>query len=200
MNMRKAFTIVAIAMLALGISLSAGAQDKNKSADQEAQEIEKIKQESSILKEGDKAADFTGKKFAGGSFNLADQKGKVVMLLFWGSWCPPCRHELRPENLPATLKEFNDNPDFVFQPIAYKDTKATLEKFFAGEEGKTIYSYLKPLTLVDEDKSIFNLYAKSGVPRCAIIGRNGVIAYVGLGSSEEGLKEVAETLRKELAK
>ena len=198
--MRKAFTIVAIAMLALGISLSAGAQDKNKSADQEAQEIEKIKQESSILKEGDKAADFTGKKFAGGSFNLADQKGKVVMLLFWGSWCPPCRHELRPENLPATLKEFNDNPDFVFQPIAYKDTKATLEKFFAGEEGKTIYSYLKPLTLVDEDKSIFNLYAKSGVPRCAIIGRNGVIAYVGLGSSEEGLKEVAETLRKELAK
>ena len=200
MNMRKTITIVAIAMLTLGISLSAGAQGKNKSADQEAQEMEKLKRETSILKEGDKAADFTGKKFAGGSFNLADNKGKVVMLLFWGSWCPPCRHELRPENLPATLKEFNDNPDFVFQPIAYKDTKATLEKFFSGEEGKTIYSYLKPLTLVDEDKSIFNLYAKSGVPRCAIIGRNGVIAYVGLGSSEEGLKEVAETLRKELAK
>lgn len=200
MNMRKTITIVAIAMLTLGISLSADAQSKNRSADQEALEMEKLKRETSILKEGDKAADFTGKKFAGGSFNLADHKGKVVMLLFWGSWCPPCRHELRPENLPATLKEFKGNPDFVFQPIAYKDTKATLEKFFSSEEGKTIYSYLKPLTLVDEDKSIFNLYAESGVPRCAIIGRNGVVAYVGLGSSEEGLKEVAETLRRELVK
>ena len=187
-------------MLTLGISLSAGAQSKNRSADQEAQELEKIKRETTILKEGDKAADFTGKRFAGGSFKLADQKGKVVMLLFWGGWCPPCRHELRPENLPATLKEFNGNPDFVFQPIAYKDTKASLEKFFAGEEGKTIYSYLKPLTLVDEDKSIFELYAKSGVPRCVIIGKNGIIAYVGLGSTEEGLKEIAKTLRKELAK
>lgn len=90
--------------------------------------------------------------------------------------------------------------DNRFQPIAYKDTRATLEKFFAGKEGKTIYSYLKPLTLVDEDKSIFGLYAKSGVPRCVIIGKNGVIAYVGIGSSEEGLKEVAQTLREELAK
>lgn len=195
--MRKTVTIVAMMMLALGISLSAAAQGKNKAEDME---IEKIKQESSLLKEGDKAADFTGKRFAGGSFKLADQKGKVVMLLFWGGWCPPCRHELRPENLPATLKEFNGNPDFVFQPIAYKDTRASLEKFFAGEEGQTIYSYLKPLTLVDEDKSIFGLYAKSGVPRCVIIGKNGVIAYVGIGSSEEGLKEVAQTLREELAK
>ena len=84
MNMRKTITIVAIAMLTLGISLSAGAQSKNRSADQEAQELEKIKRETTILKEGDKAADFTGKRFAGGSFKLADQKGKVVMLLFWG--------------------------------------------------------------------------------------------------------------------
>lgn len=198
--MRKTITIVAIAMLTLGISLSATAQSKNRSVDQEAQELEKIKRETTILKEGDKAADFTGKKFADGSFKLADQKGKVVMLLFWGSWCPPCRHELRPENLLATLKEFNGNPDFVFQPIAYKDTRASLEKFFAGEEGQTIYSYLKPLTLVDEDKGIFELYAKSGVPRCVIIGKNGVIAYVGLGSTEAGLKEIAGTLRKELAK
>ena len=194
--MRTTLTFVTLAMLMLGISLPANTENKNRST----QEIERIKQESSILKEGDKAADFTGKKFSGGTFNLTDHKGKVVMLLFWGSWCPPCRHELRPENLPATLKEFNGNADFVFQPIAYKDTKATLEKSSAGEEGKTIYSYLKPLTLVDEDRSIFGLYAKSGVPRCVIIGKDGLIAYVGLGSSEKGLKEVAETLRRELAK
>ncbi len=71
MNMRKTITIVAIAMLTLGISLSAGAQSENRSADQEAQELEKIKRETTILKEGDKAADFTGKKFADGSFRLA---------------------------------------------------------------------------------------------------------------------------------
>lgn len=200
MNMKKSITFVAMAMLTLGISLSAGAQNKNKSADPEAQEMEKIKIESSILKEGDKAAFFKGERYAGGSFSLSDHKGKVVMLLFWGSWCPPCRHELRPENLPATIARFKGNKDFMFQPIAYKDTKATLDKFFATEDGKTIYSYLKPITLLDEDRNIFNLYAKSGVPRVVIIGKNGVISYVGLGSSEEGLAEIADTIGEELAK
>ena len=37
--------------------------------------------------------DFTGRTLTGASLRLASYHGKVVVLNFWGSWCPPCRSE-----------------------------------------------------------------------------------------------------------
>lgn len=37
--------------------------------------------------------DFTGRTLTGASLRLADYRGKVVVLNFWGSWCVPCRSE-----------------------------------------------------------------------------------------------------------
>ena len=40
---------------------------------------------------GKVAADVTGQDMQGKPFKLADYKGKVVVMYFWGTWCPPCR-------------------------------------------------------------------------------------------------------------
>lgn len=39
------------------------------------------------------AQNFTGSLLSGGTFNLKKYAGKIMVLNFWGSWCPPCRLE-----------------------------------------------------------------------------------------------------------
>lgn len=65
----------------------------------------------------------------GTAWRLADQRGKVVMLHFWGTWCPTCVHELPQfEHLQAV---FADRDDIVFVYTQARESAATARAWLA---------------------------------------------------------------------
>ncbi|WP_295938699.1 TlpA disulfide reductase family protein [uncultured Alistipes sp.] len=159
-----------------------------------------VYEQTTLLKEGDMAADFTAEKYAGGNQALSSLRGKVILLNFWATWCGPCLKELAPDALPKVILEpFGDNPDFVFLPVAYTNSREQLDKFFEDGNRKD-YDYLKECTWMDPDRTIFGLYAEKGVPRSVLIDREGRIVLGSLGASPAELTRIAEAVAKELAK
>ena len=64
------------------------------------------------IETGKEATDFTLKTMDGNDFTLSSQKGKVVVLDFWASWCAPCREEF-----PFLVELANQNKDNAFLTV-----------------------------------------------------------------------------------
>jgi cytochrome c biogenesis protein CcmG/thiol:disulfide interchange protein DsbE len=117
------------------------------------------------------APQFTLTTYDGANFNLADMRGKVVVLNFWGSWCIPCRTEA-PE-LERLSQEYADR-GVAFVGVAYLDTEEDSLAFM--EEFNVTY-----LNGLDVGSRISDLYRLQGVPETFIIDQEGNIAYFFAG-------------------
>jgi thiol-disulfide isomerase/thioredoxin len=78
------------------------------------------------LAEGTQFPDFDEKDLTGKPLSLASYKGKVVLIDFWATWCPPCVREL-----PNTLKVYQKYHDqgFDVMGVSLDDDQPQLEKF-----------------------------------------------------------------------
>lgn len=135
-----------------------------------------------IVKVGDAMPSFTIVSDDGSQLRSASLKGKVILVNFFATWCPPCQKELA--SVQRTLwPKYKDNKDFVLLVIGREHSDADLRKY---NEKKGFDFPLRP----DKDRAIFGAFAKSLIPRSYLVGKDGKIIYAGKGYTDEEFAEL----------
>ena len=140
-----------------------------------------------LIKKGDKAPDFTVEMVNGEQITLSKLKGKVVVVNFWATWCPPCRQELKVVEK-ELINRFKGK-DFVFLPISRGEAKKTVEAF------RKQNGYTFPMGL-DPKQTIYKKYASNYIPRNFVVGKDGKVIYVSVGYEPKEFAEMVEVIEK----
>lgn len=132
----------------------------------------------------EEASDFNVALFEGGDFRLSAQKGKVVVINFFASWCVSCGEET--PHIEKVSREYASQP-VVFLAIAVDDTEKKAKEFLK-KSGLTIPAGL------DRTGQIKDAYGLYGMPTTFFIDKSGKISYFHAGVVTE------ELLRHEIGK
>ena len=130
---------------------------------------------------------FTLKDMNGVAVNLASFKGKIILLNFWATWCPPCKVEI--PDLITLQDQYKD--DIVILGFSVDDTADQLRPFAA--EYKMNYPVLVGLGHENIQEAYGPMW---GIPVTVIIGRDGKIAkkQSGIRSREQIEREIKALL------
>ncbi len=123
---------------------------------------------------GQPAPDFELKDINGQKWSLKEQKGKIVILNFWSSWCKDCQEEKK--SIQSYLSKNGSDKELVFVTIAYKDNPATIAELVK----KKGYSF--PVLL--DDGVVSKTYGITGVPETFLIDKNGILRHKIIGPVE----------------
>ena len=135
-----------------------------------------------------KAPDFSLPSVPGGTtVRLSDYKGKVVLVNFWATWCPPCREEI-PDFI--KVRDSLKTEGFEIIGIAMDEGGAKVVAPFAQEYGITY-----PLA-VGDNKITRSYGGIRGIPTSFLVDREGKIVqkWVGMISEETLTKAVKAVL------
>lgn len=144
--------------------------------------LQKIKTKIGV---GKPPKDFTLELLNGEKFTLSAQKGKVVLVDFWATWCGPCKREI--PNLKQYYTEFQ-NKGFEIIGVSLDFKKEKLDDYIAKE--KLPWKITASLNGWKDETA--KLYGVKSIPSYWLIDKKGVLRHFGL--RREKLKEAIAQL------
>jgi thiol-disulfide isomerase/thioredoxin len=117
-----------------------------------------------------------GTTLTGQRWNLQDQRGKVVLLDFWATWCPPCVASI--PTVKALHDQFKSNADFLLVGVSEDYTKEDLERFLQKRD----ITWLQIFDAANR-KEIARAFGVYSIPTAILIDRQGNYRPVDLESN-----------------
>jgi peroxiredoxin len=133
------------------------------------------------------APDFTLHSVTGSNLRLQEQRGQVVMLNFWASWCGPCRQEM-----PRLDRLYEKYHASGFQLLG-----VNVDDDVHNATGVSSKLGLHFPVLLDTEKNVSRLYDLNTMPSTVLIDRDGRVRYIHRGY-KEGYEQTYEEQIREL--
>jgi thiol-disulfide isomerase/thioredoxin len=163
-----------ISLVALGLFVLAGCSGPVRADDDTSKLIGKPAPEISLKTVDDK------------SVKLSDEKGKVVLIDFWATWCGPCM-----ESLPHVQKLAADaglaKKGLVVWAVNSQEGKDDVKKLL----DEKAFTFTAPL---DSDGKAEQDYDSSALPTTIVIGRDGVVKFVQVGIGPGSDKAIEDAI------
>ena len=174
-SMRRKAPLLAVLLLGLaliGVVIGAAATARTPEPAASASLDTALKQLELIRPSRPKVAeDFSLPTIDGGSFRLAEQRGKVVLVNFWATWCAPCLEEM-----PAMERLWRRHKDagFILVAVSVDTDPKKVPPFVSARK----FSF--PV-VVDPKMAVAEKYGVRAVPSSFVVDRTTTIAGVALG-------------------
>lgn len=139
-----------------------------------------------LTKIGQRVPNFSVTTLDGKVMKMSELKGTIVLINFFATWCEPCMVEM-PKVEKEIWQQFKSDK-FLVVAIGREHTKDELIKF---NKGKGFTFPIAP----DPKREVFSLFARQSIPRNYVIGKDGKIAYQGIGYSPEEFGKMVELIK-----
>src|SRR5215831_9284124 len=136
-----------------------------------------------------KAPDFALRSLEGPNLRLKEQRGQVVMVNFWATWCGPCRVEM-----PHLARLYDKYKASGFQLLGINIDEDPRQAQSVAT--KLVFCFTDPVTT---EKKVSKLYDLSTMPSTVLIDRDGRVRYIHRGY-RDGYEDTYEKQIRELLK
>lgn len=126
----------------------------------------------------------------GNVITTEDLKGKVVLINFFATWCPPCREEL-PRLQSEIWDKWKNRKDFAVLVLAREQGWDKLDPFMRDHQ------YTFPV-FPDLNRRVFSLFAEQSIPRNVILDKTGKIIYQSIGYEKAEFSKMIELIQEQL--
>ncbi|WP_299594288.1 TlpA disulfide reductase family protein [uncultured Microbulbifer sp.] len=136
------------------------------------------------------AADFTLASLKDGNLKLSEQRGEVIMLNFWASWCGPCREEM------PLLNDLHAR----YEPVGFQVWGVNVDAKREDAQAMLNKIPVEFPVLFDAQSDVSKMFGVDAMPSSVFIDRDGNVRYVHKGyrsGDEAEYKKIIKELIRE---